>query len=87
VSEPNREFEHGYTCMEVVELATEYVEGALSPMDATLFELHLNFCDGCDVFIDQIRETARLAGELREEEVPEDVKTSLLTAFRDWKHA
>jgi hypothetical protein len=87
VSEPSHEFEHGYTCMEVVELATEFVEGAMTSQEATLFELHLNFCDGCDFFLDQIRRTSELAGELCEDEVPDTLKSGLLTAFRDWKRA
>jgi putative zinc finger protein len=87
VSEPNHEFEHGYTCIEVVELATEFIEGSLTPQEATLFELHLNFCDGCDSFLDQIRRTSELARELSEDEVPDDVKSGLMAAFRDWRHA
>jgi hypothetical protein len=85
MSEPLREHEHGYTCTEVVELATEFVDGALTVEDATLFELHLNFCDGCYTFIDQVRQTAGAAARLTEEQVPEDVKLKLLTVFRDWR--
>src|ERR687886_144630 len=62
MGEPLHEFEHGYTCKEVVELASEYVEGAMAPDEAVLFELHLNFCDGCYTFVDQVRAAAALAG-------------------------
>ena len=85
MSEPLREFEHGYTCREVVELAAEYVDGTMTPDEATQFELHLNFCDGCFTFIDQIRKTASIAGRLSEEHVPEDTRVKLLAAFRDWR--
>jgi hypothetical protein len=87
MTSPTHEFEHGYTCQEVVDIAAEYVEGAMAPSEATLFELHLNFCDGCFTFIDQIRETASIAGHLSEEQVPDDMKLKLLTAFRDWKRS
>lgn len=87
MAEPTREFEHGYTCKEVVDLAAEYVEGAMPPQEATLFEFHLNFCDGCYWFIDQIRETSETAGRLSEEQVPDDLKAKLLAAFRDWRTA
>jgi anti-sigma factor RsiW len=87
MAEPTHEHEHGYTCKEVVELATEYVDGVLSPQSATLFELHLNFCDGCMTFIDQIRTTAATAAQLCEDEVPEETKAQLLTAFREWRRA
>jgi Putative zinc-finger len=84
MAEPNREFEHGYTCKEVVELATEFVEGGMTASQMTRFELHLNFCDGCHTFVEQIRATAGLAGGLPEEQIPEETKTKLLAAFREW---
>jgi anti-sigma factor RsiW len=87
MAEPLGIHEHGYTCREVVDLAAEYVDGAMPPDEATLFEMHLNFCDGCFTFIDQIRETASLAGRITEEQVPEETKTKLLEAFRDWRRA
>lgn len=78
--------EQGYSCQEVVELATEYLEGAMTPGQMTRFELHLNLCDGCFSFLDQVRATAAMAHALPEEEIPDDMKTKLLAAFRDWKH-
>jgi hypothetical protein len=83
--EPTREFEHGYTCTQVVELATEYVEGAMPVELVEPFEMHLNFCDGCFTFIEQIRTTAQLGARVAEEQVPEEVKVKLMTAFRDWQ--
>jgi Putative zinc-finger len=85
--EPLGTHEHGYTCREVVELATELIEGTLPPHERTLFELHLNFCDGCFTFIDQIRETTALASRLDEDLLPEQLKGQLVQAFRDWKRA
>jgi Putative zinc-finger len=84
MAEPTQEFEHGYTCVEVVELAAEYVEGAMTPSQMTGFEMHLNFCDGCYTFVDQIRATAATAGRLTEEQIPEETKANLLAAFRNW---
>jgi len=83
--EPTREFEHGYTCTQVVELATEYVEGAMPAELVEPFEMHLNFCDGCFTFIEQIRTTAQLGARVSEEQVPDEVKVKLMTAFRDWQ--
>jgi anti-sigma factor RsiW len=83
--EPRGIFEHGYTCREVVDVASEYVEGTLSAEEATQFELHLNFCDGCDTFIDQIRQAASLSQRVVEDELPEELRVDLLQAFRDWK--
>jgi Putative zinc-finger len=83
MAEPTHEFEHGYTCREIVDLASEYIEGALTPSQMTQFELHLNFCEGCVTFVDQIRATATMAGRLSEEDIPEETKVKLLEAFRD----
>jgi hypothetical protein len=84
MADPTGEFEHGYTCREIVDLATEYVEGGLTTSQMTQFELHLNFCEGCVAFVDQIRETAAMAGRLSEEQIPEETRVKLLEAFRDW---
>jgi anti-sigma factor RsiW len=73
------------TCSEIVELVTEYLEGSLSPEDATLVEQHLNFCDGCVWYVDQMRTTIATVGRIEEKELSPDVRDRLLTAFRDWR--
>ena len=83
--EPTQQFEHGYACNQVVELATEYIEHALPAELVEQFEMHLNLCDGCSAFIGQIRTTAELGGRLTEDEIPEKTKAELLAAFRDWR--
>ena len=71
------------SCQEVVELVTDYLEGVLSPEAAALFEQHLNFCDGCDWYVDQLRTTIATVGRIEQEEVPPEMRTRLLAAFRD----
>ena len=80
----SRPVEHGYSCQEVVELASEYLEGAMSTEQMTRFELHLNLCDGCSGFVEQVRATVAMARVLPEEEIPDDLRGRLLAAFRDW---
>ena len=75
------------TCQEVVELVTDYFERALPPEEASLFEQHLNFCDGCILYVEQIRATAETVGRLSEDDVPPETKDKLLTAFREWKRS
>jgi len=75
------------SCQEVVDLVTDYLEGELSAHDSALFEQHLNFCDGCVWYVDQIKATVAAVGRIREEEVPPETRKQLLAAFRDWKHA
>jgi predicted anti-sigma-YlaC factor YlaD len=85
MADPSGEFGHDYTCREVVELASDYLEGAMTVRQMTAFELHLNFCDGCSTFVDQIRTTAAMALGVTEDRIPDDLKAKLLDAFRDWK--
>jgi anti-sigma factor RsiW len=78
--------EEGLTCHEVVELVTDYLEGALPPEERRRVEEHLSGCDGCTRYLAQMRETIRLTGMLTEEQIPEDQKTALLVAFHTWSH-
>jgi predicted anti-sigma-YlaC factor YlaD len=82
---PSDGTEKGFTCREVVELATEYVDGAMSAEDHELFEVHLNYCDGCVAFIEQVRTASRLSRRINESELSPDLREKLLAAFRDWK--
>jgi predicted anti-sigma-YlaC factor YlaD len=72
------------TCHEVVELVTDYLEGALSEDDHLRVEEHLSLCDGCTRYLEQMRETIRLTGMLTEEQIPDEQKADLLEAFRSW---
>ena len=73
------------TCRELVEVVTDYLEGSLPPADRIRFEEHLVMCAPCTIYLDQMRETIRLTGTLREEQVDPAARDALLTAFRDWK--
>ena len=73
------------TCRELVRVVTEYFEGTISLEDRTRLEHHLVFCDWCVDYLQQMRDTLRVTGELREEDVPPEVEGELLGAFRDWK--
>lgn len=54
------------TCADAVELVTDYLDTALSDRDRADFETHLSLCEGCQVFVDQIRQTVRLTSESRD---------------------
>ena len=75
------------SCKELVELVTDYLEGALSPVDQRRFEMHIGECDWCKIYIDQIRLTVKAAGKLTEESVDPRVKEELLAVFRGWKNS
>ncbi len=75
------------TCREVVELVTAYLERALPADEATLFEQHVNFCDGCDWYVAQLRAKIATAGRITEDDVPPEARDRLLAAFREWRRA
>jgi anti-sigma factor RsiW len=81
--------EHGehITCQDVVELVTDYLDEVLPVDETSLFEQHLNFCDGCVWYVDQLRLTVATAAEVREEDLPPETRRRLLAAFRDWKRS
>lgn len=71
-------------CQELVELVTEYVEGALLPDERRRFEAHLAECDGCDGYLAQMRTTIVLTGSLHEHDVDPRALARLTAAFRDF---
>ena len=75
------------TCKQLVELVTDYFEGALPPEQRARFEAHLARCRGCQAYLSQLRRTIRILGSLTEEAISSPAREHLLRAFRDWKSA
>ena len=75
------------TCREVVELVTDYLEGALSERERADFERHLAGCAGCRAYVEQMRVAIELTGTIDPAEPPSPLREELLAAFRDWKRA
>ena len=73
------------TCREVVELVTDYLEGALPPRDRLDFEHHLVWCSWCRDYLDHMRTTIELTGRPDDSEPASPLREQLLDAFRDWK--
>ena len=73
------------TCQELVELVTDYLEGALSVRDRERFEAHLLDCDECPIYLEQIRVTIRTVGTLTEQRMSQSAKDDLLQRFSAWK--
>ena len=73
------------TCKELVELVSDYLDGALGEHDRALFEEHLAMCDGCSAYLDQMRRTISLAGTLTPEALEPPYRARLMDAFRDWR--
>jgi predicted anti-sigma-YlaC factor YlaD len=72
------------TCQEVVELVTDYLEGAMAPDEVARFEHHLSLCEGCVFYLEQMRMTIEAVGRIGEEHVPPEIRDDLVEAFRDF---
>ena len=70
------------TCAQILELVTEYLEGALPAAERAAFERHLRGCARCGLYLDQMRETIRLTGALPEESLSPELCEELVAAFR-----
>jgi predicted anti-sigma-YlaC factor YlaD len=72
-------------CRVLVEIVTNYLEGALPEAERERFDAHLAVCEGCRRYLDQMRTTIRVVGTLTEEDLDPDSKDQLLQLFREWK--
>ncbi|WP_347354460.1 zf-HC2 domain-containing protein [Intrasporangium sp.] len=73
------------SCKQVVELVTDYLEGALDEATAADVRAHLALCDGCETYLQQMRHTAAALGEIDVETLPDPVQEELLAAFRAYR--
>lgn len=74
----------GLDCHEIVELVTDYLEGALDARTAAAFEEHLVICEGCRRYVEQIRRTIDTAGGIADVPLSGAAETALLEAFRSF---
>ncbi len=80
------EFEQ-LSCQELVELVTDYLEGALSTEEHERVDRHLEACQGCRTYVEQLRQTIELSGRLTVADVSPEAELALLDAFRAWHTA
>jgi anti-sigma factor RsiW len=73
----------GISCREVVELVTDYLEGALAPDVHARLLAHLEACPPCVEYVEQVRTTSRLAAEAELEQRPDSA--ALLALFRSFQ--
>lgn len=73
------------SCREMTELITSYLEGRLSFGQRVAFQLHLGMCRHCRAYLQQMRLTVRLTGQVSAAPMPADVEAELLRRFRNWQ--
>jgi anti-sigma factor RsiW len=82
---PLRRRPRDLACQQVVELVTDYLEGALPPAERRRFEHHLSGCPHCTEYLAQMRETIRLAGRVTPDDLTTQMRTDLTDIFRAWR--
>ena len=73
------------TCADALELMTDHLEGALSEADSARMRAHLEGCQACELFLDQLRTTILLvqdAGRSQEFAVDPERIDSLTALFK-----
>jgi anti-sigma factor RsiW len=73
------------SCQELVELVTDYLEGALPAAERARFDAHLADCPWCAAHLEQVRTTLTLARAAGDAAPLPDV-SPILDAFRAWHH-
>jgi len=72
-------------CQQAVELVTGYLEGTLSWREHRRFEAHLAGCPNCTEYLAQMRETIRLAGRLKPEDLTPQQREEFVDLYRRWR--
>ncbi|TDD16550.1 anti-sigma factor [Kribbella turkmenica] len=70
------------TCAELVELVTAFLDGALDAETEQRFVEHLAVCDGCEIYVEQMRRTIAEVGQVEPESLSDETRDRLLRAFR-----
>jgi anti-sigma factor RsiW len=76
---------HALACQQVVELVSDYLEGALSRSDRRRFESHLRDCPNCTAYLEQMRATIRATGTLHADDLSPEVQREFVELFREWR--
>lgn len=72
-------------CCDLVELVTDYLEGALPGPRRERFEAHLAVCPPCREYLEQIRRTIAVLGRMAPIAASEAERERLLKLFQGWR--
>ena len=72
-------------CQQVVELVTDYLEGALPRSQRRRLEAHLAACEHCTEYLAQMRATIALTGRLRAEDLSPEMREEFSSIYRRWR--
>jgi anti-sigma factor RsiW len=73
---------HDMACQELVEVLTEYLDGALGAHDRARLDAHLAICDDCQAYVEQFKTTIGLADSFEHPELTPELRNILTKTFR-----
>ncbi len=74
-------------CRELVQVITAYLEGTLPGEDRRRLETHLEECEYCVNYLEQMRETFAALGGLSLDSIAPERRRKILEAFNGWRGA
>lgn len=72
-------------CQQIVEMVTDYLEGALPGRQRRGFEAHLAGCEHCAEYLEQMRMTILLSGRLRTSDLTPAMREEFSALFASWR--
>jgi anti-sigma factor RsiW len=81
---PTRPPNDDLVCQEVVEIVSDYLDGAMAPAERRRFDAHLETCPCCTEYVEQLREVGGALRALGSESIDPGRRDELLEAFRGW---
>jgi anti-sigma factor RsiW len=72
------------TCRELVEMVTDYLEGALPPDRHAELVAHLEGCEDCLRYLAQLQATRQVLASVPLPTLADHARTEAVDAFREW---
>jgi anti-sigma factor RsiW len=72
------------TCQELVELITDFVEGALDDERHAEAAAHLSDCEDCLRYVSQLQQTGRVLASMPADTLSAPDRAALVATYRDW---
>jgi anti-sigma factor RsiW len=73
------------TCEHLVELVTDYLEGALNDPDRERFDEHIAECPMCQDHLERMRAMIHELGALHERDIDPAVLAEMQASFAGWQ--
>jgi len=74
-------------CRDVVDLLARYLDGELEPCTAVALERHLADCQPCTAFLNTYRGAVRAVRQLRDDQLPAELRDRLLAFLRQGRRS